>query len=94
MIEMEGDLEAKRRIMRKVHRLAKEIWGEKKVGGIPAYIFWTRVWAKIVYGVERRRELPLDGWLNMLEWLQKLRREVSLDGTDGESESGKHFLRR
>jgi hypothetical protein len=74
----------KNQIIRRVHALAKEIWGEQKIGGEPAYIFWTRVWAKLRYGVERRRELDVTQWLEMEQWLKSLK--------GGRSKNGKSSL--
>jgi hypothetical protein len=74
----------KNQIIRRVHALAKEIWGEQEIGGEPAYIFWTRVWAKLRYGVERRRELDITQWLEMEQWLKSLK--------GGRSKNGKSSL--
>jgi hypothetical protein len=63
----------KKQVIRRVHALAKEIWGEQEIAGEPAYIFWTRVWAKLRYGVERRRELDITQWLEMERWLKSLK---------------------
>jgi len=63
----------KSQVIRRVHALAKEIWGEQEIAGEPAYIFWTRVWAKLRYGVERRRELDITQWLEMEQWLKSLK---------------------
>ena len=71
MVQINGE---KLRIIRRVHALAKEVWGDEKIGDIPAYIFWTRVWAKLRYGVERRREMDLAQWLELEQWLRKLKR--------------------
>jgi hypothetical protein len=63
----------KSQIIRRVHALAKEVWGERKIAGEPAYLFWTRLWAKLRYGVERRRELDITQWLEMEQWLKSLK---------------------
>jgi hypothetical protein len=70
----------KNQIIRRVHALAKEIWGEQEIAGEPAYIFWTRVWAKLRYGVERRRELDVTQWLEMEQWLKTLKGGRSKNG--------------
>jgi len=71
----------KTRIIRRVHALAKEIWGDEKIGDTPAYIFWTRVWCKLRYGVELRRQLNIAQWLEMEEWLKNLKKRRVQDGT-------------
>jgi hypothetical protein len=70
----------KNQIIRRVHALAKEIWGEQEIAGEPAYIFWTRVWAKLRYGVEQRRELDVTQWLEMERWLKSLKGGRSKNG--------------
>ena len=69
----------KLQIIRRIHAIAKEVWGDEKINGVPAYIFWTRVWAKLRYGVERRREMDLTQWLEMEQWLKKLKRRREVE---------------
>jgi len=70
---MQKGEKAKTKVIRRVHALAKEIWGEEKINGVPAYIFWTRVWAKLRYGIEKRRDLNIIQWMELERWLKALK---------------------
>jgi len=75
-MEKTAEERLKKKLIQKVNIIAKKIWGQTKIGGVPAYIFWTRLWAKIVYGVERRRELNLQQWHELYLWIRKIQKEV------------------
>jgi hypothetical protein len=78
---MQKGEKAKTKVIRRVHALAKELWGEEKISGVPAYIFWTRVWAKLRYGIEKRRDLNIIQWMELERWLKALKNR-SKGGSD------------
>lgn len=84
-MEKTAEERLKKKLIQKVNIIAKKIWGQAKIGGVPAYIFWTRLWAKIVYGVERRRELNLQQWHELYLWIKKIQKEVE-KGNEAQNE--------
>jgi len=84
-MEKTAEERLKKKLIQKVNIIAKKIWGQTKIGGVPAYIFWTRLWAKIVYGVERRRELNLQQWHELYLWIRKIQKEVE-KGNEAQNE--------
>lgn len=84
-MEKTAEERLKKKLIQKVNIIAKKIWGQTKIGDVPAYIFWTRLWAKIVYGVERRRELNLQQWHELYLWIRKIQKEVE-KGNEAQNE--------
>jgi len=74
-----GNLTERTKIIRKVHAIARELYGDVKIldgtETVPAYVYYTRRMSYNLFGKERRRELTDDEWKVLLEHLEKIYRD-------------------